>query len=422
MYKRNDKKPVRNQDRQHSKRSFGSRDRDNDKPRRPFDEMKQDNDKTKRRFNEMKPDYNRTKRRFDDRKQDYDRTERRFDDRKQDNDRTERRFDDRKQDYDRTRRRFDDRKQDYNEQRFDSQSGREGRKRWGDLNDAIKSIKAQLGIDKDAIRLNKFIANSGLCSRREADELIEAGKISVNGEIITTMGFLVSIKDDVRYNGKRLSGEQKRYVLLNKPKDCITTTEDERGRKTVMDIVKDACRERIYPVGRLDRNTTGVLLLTNDGELAKNLTHPSFGARKIYQVELDKKVSENDLKQLLDGVMLEDGLAKVDDIQYIEGANNKRIIGIEIHSGRNRIVRRMFEHLGYEVERLDRVMFAGLTKKEIARGHWRHLNSREVAYLKMLPQPAKQDADSSQAKPRLRPRKTHSDTAKSTSSRTKRRS
>jgi 23S rRNA pseudouridine2605 synthase len=238
--------------------------------------------------------------------------------------------------------------------------------------------------ETELVRLNRFIANSGICSRREADELIASGAVSVNGKVVKEMGYKVSPKDEVRYKGKKLSGEKKVYIVLNKPKDFITTTDDERGRKTVMDLVKNACRERIYPVGRLDRNTTGVLLLTNDGELAKTLTHPSYGAKKIYHVELNKRITNEDIKLLLEGVELEDGKAWVDEIQIDEQSNNARSLGVEIHSGRNRIVRRLFESLGYEVVKLDRTSFAGLTKRDISRGQWRHLEAKEVGFLKMI--------------------------------------
>jgi 23S rRNA pseudouridine2605 synthase len=237
------------------------------------------------------------------------------------------------------------------------------------------------------VRLNRYIANSGLCSRREADGLIAEGFVKVNEQIITQMGYKVSRKDVVTCRGKRLIGEKKVYVLLNKPKDFITTTEDERGRKTVMDLVRDACRERIYPVGRLDRNTTGVLLFTNDGELAKMLTHPSYGAKKIYRAELNRRLTADDMQRLVEGIELEDGKAWFDQIEFDGEDSSRKVVGVEIHSGRNRIVRRLFEALDYEVLKLDRTSFAGLTKKEIPRGHWRHLSEKEVGFLKMIRQP-----------------------------------
>lgn len=233
------------------------------------------------------------------------------------------------------------------------------------------------------IRLNKYISNSGICSRREADELIASGVVTVNGEVVTQMGYKVKPTDVVCYDGQKLSNERKVYLLLNKPKGFITTVDDPQERKTVMSLVKNACSERIYPVGRLDRNTCGLLLFTNDGDLTKKLTHPSFGARKIYHVELDKPLTKADMQTLLNGVELEDGLANFDDIQYVETANSKKVVGVELHSGKNRIVRRMFNHLDYKVEKLDRVCFAGLTKKNLSRGNYRFLTEKEVGFLKM---------------------------------------
>jgi 23S rRNA pseudouridine2605 synthase len=230
------------------------------------------------------------------------------------------------------------------------------------------------------MRLNRYLAQSGICSRREADDLIKAGVVSVNGKIVTEMGTKVYPSDKIHYGGQRLSMEKKRYVLLNKPKDFITTTDDPRDRRTVMNLIATACTERLYPVGRLDRQTTGVLLMTNDGDLAKKLTHPSHGAEKIYHVTLDKSVTKADLTALVEGIELEDGPAQADEAAYVQGAT-KREVGLKIHMGRNRIVRRMFEHLGYEVLKLDRVVFAGLTKKDVPRGEWRHLTEKEVMFL-----------------------------------------
>lgn len=234
----------------------------------------------------------------------------------------------------------------------------------------------------DSIRLNKFIASSGICSRREADELITAGVITVNGNSVIQLGTKIKPGDDVRYNGKRMKTERKVYLLLNKPKDYVTTTDDPKERKTVMTLIEGACPERLYPVGRLDRQTTGVLMFTNDGDLAKILTHPSYNKKKIYQVHLDKAMTSTDMQLLADGVELEDGFIQADGISYITGESKKEV-GLEIHSGRNRIVRRMFEHLGYRVGKLDRVYFAGLTKKNIPRGKWRFLSDKEVSRLKM---------------------------------------
>ncbi|NQU84822.1 MAG: rRNA pseudouridine synthase [Mariniphaga sp.] len=234
----------------------------------------------------------------------------------------------------------------------------------------------------DEMRLNRFISNSGVCSRREADKHIESGSVSVNGEIVTELGTKVTPQDVVKFDGRRLKPEPKVYILLNKPKNVVTTTDDPHAEKTVMDIVKNACRERIYPVGRLDKNTTGILLFTNDGEMSKRLTHPSNNNKKIYQVSLDKPVLKNHLQQIADGIELEDGLITPDAISYID-SDHKEEIGIEIHSGKNRIVRRIFEHLGYDVKKLDRVYFAGLTKKNLSRGKWRFLSQKEINFLKM---------------------------------------
>ena len=233
------------------------------------------------------------------------------------------------------------------------------------------------------IRLKRYIANAGICSRREADTYIAAGNVTVNGKVITEMGYKVKRTDDVRFDGRKLNLEKKEYILLNKPKNFITTTSDEKGRRTVMELISSASNARLLPVGRLDRNTTGLLLFTNDGDLTKKLTHPKHGVRKIYQVSLDKNLSLVDLRKIEEGLELEDGPVKVDAVSYIQGAPKKEI-GIEIHSGRNRIVRRIFESLGYHVIKLDRVIFAGLTKKDLPRGHWRNLTEQEVINLGMI--------------------------------------
>ena len=237
-----------------------------------------------------------------------------------------------------------------------------------------------------AMRLNKYIAHAGICSRREADELIAAGSVKVNGKVVTEMGYQVMPGDEVSYGGEKLRSERLRYFLLNKPKGFITTTDDPQERRTVMMLMDGCCAERIYPVGRLDRATTGLLLFTNDGERAKRLTHPSPPVYKIYQVELTTPVTKEDMKRLLNGVELDDGPMHVDDIQYAEvgGKVDKRIVGVQLHSGRNRIVRRLFESLGYEVHKLDRTVFAGLTKKDLPRGRWRELTDKEVGFLKMI--------------------------------------
>lgn len=233
------------------------------------------------------------------------------------------------------------------------------------------------------VRLNKYIADAGICSRRNADMYISSGNVTVNGEVMTTLGYRVKPTDEVRFDGKLISSEKKEYILLNKPKGFITTTNDEKGRKTVMDLVANATNVRILPVGRLDRATTGLLLLTNDGELTKKLTHPTHGVRKIYHVILDRKLDYKDFMKVQDGLELEDGLIEVDEISYVND-KPKNEIGIKIHSGRNRIVRRIFEHLGYQVEKLDRVVFAGLTKKDLPRGHWRRLTQQEVINLRNM--------------------------------------
>ena len=234
----------------------------------------------------------------------------------------------------------------------------------------------------EKIRLNKFMANAGICSRREADEFIQQGLVKVNGEVVTELGTKISHDDTVEYNEKVVALESKCYILLNKPKDCVTTSDDPNGRTTVLDIVKGACNERIYPVGRLDRNTTGVLLLTNDGDLASKLTHPKYVKKKIYHVWTDKDIAEEDMQRIADGIELEDGPIHADAISYATETDRNQA-GIEIHSGRNRIVRRIFESLGYHVTKLDRVYFAGLTKKNLPRGRWRYLTQEEVNYLKM---------------------------------------
>ena len=241
----------------------------------------------------------------------------------------------------------------------------------------------EVNIDpNEPLRLNKFLANAGICSRREADEFIQAGVVTGNGEVVTELGTKVLRTDEVKFHDQPVTIEKKVYVLLNKPKDYVTTSDDPQQRKTVMDLVKNACPERIYPVGRLDRNTTGVLLLTNDGDLASKLTHPKYLKKKIYHVYLDKNVTAHDLQQITEGIQLEDGEIKADDVQYAHPTDKKQV-GIEIHSGKNRIVRRIFEALGYRVQKLDRVQFAGLTKKNLKRGDWRYLTEEEVDRLRM---------------------------------------
>ena len=254
----------------------------------------------------------------------------------------------------------------------------------GKTSGMTRSNAGKAEVRMEEMPLNKYLAHSGICSRREAAEKIKAGEVKVNEEVLTNPAYKVQQSDVVRFNGKKVEPRQQMvYILLNKPKDFITTAEDDRGRKTVLDIVKGATGERIFPVGRLDRNTTGVLLLTNDGELTQQLTHPSFEVRKIYEVTLDKPVAKTDLDKLLGGVVLEDGPVAADAAGYAD-PKDKTIVGVEIHSGKNRVVRRMFEHLGYDVRALDRVMFANLTKKNVERGKWRFLSEKEVRLLKFF--------------------------------------
>ena len=271
----------------------------------------------------------------------------------------------------------------------DRQGGYRPRPRTSDYDPNAKySIKKQIEYKEqfvdpnEPIRLNKFLANAGVCSRREADEFITAGVVSVNGEVVTELGTKIKRSDVVKFHDEPVSIERKVYVLLNKPKDTVTTSDDPQERRTVMDLVKGACNERIYPVGRLDRNTTGVLLLTNDGDLASKLTHPKFLKKKIYHVHLDKNLTKADMDQIAAGVQLEDGEIHADAISYTDDFKKDQV-GIEIHSGKNRIVRRIFESLGYKVVKLDRVFFAGLTKKGLRRGDWRYLSEAEVNYLRM---------------------------------------
>lgn len=268
-------------------------------------------------------------------------------------------------------------------------NARPKRQRSGNYNPNAKySMKKQIEYKdvltdpNEPIRLNKYLANAGICSRREADEFITAGVVSVNGVVVTELGTKIKRTDEVKFHDEPVSVERKVYVLLNKPKDCVTTSDDPQERKTVMHCVKDACKERIYPVGRLDRNTTGVLLLTNDGDMASKLTHPKYLKKKVYHVHCDKNVTKADLDQIAAGVTLDDGEIRADAVSYASETDKKQV-GIEIHSGKNRIVRRIFESLGYKVVKLDRVYFAGLTKKGLKRGDWRFLTEAEVNILRM---------------------------------------
>lgn len=244
-----------------------------------------------------------------------------------------------------------------------------------------KKTEEESDLQFGTVRLNKYIANAGICSRREADVLIATGAITVNGKIVSELGYKVGPTDVVAYGGQGIRKERNVYILLNKPKDYITTSDDPLERKTVMHLIKGACKERVYPVGRLDRNSTGLLILTNDGEMTKRLTHPRYEKKKIYHIELDRPLTKVDMEKILEGVELEDGMVHVDEISYVTGAESKREVGIELHSGKNRVIRRIFEQLNYEVKKLDRVYFAGLSKKDLPRGRWRFLTEREVAML-----------------------------------------
>ena len=332
-----------------------------------------------------------------------ERTEKpRFQDRKEDSPYGKARFGDRQEGASSDKPRFSDRKGDtpYGKPKFRSRqegassdkprfSERKGDAPYGkpkfrDRKEAPQKRFEADPVNDGLIRLNRYISNAGVCSRRKADELIEAGVITVNGEVVTTLGSKVDpAKDDIRYNGERLKREKMVYVLLNKPKDYITTTDDPQERRTVMHLVAKASRERIYPVGRLDRNTTGLLLMTNDGLLSEKLSHPRNHISKLYYVELNKNLTQGDFNKIAFGLELEDGLIKPDDLSYVQGSS-KSEVGIQIHSGKNRIVRRIFEHLGYEVIKLDRVVYANLTKKDLPRGHWRYLEEREIIQLKHL--------------------------------------
>jgi 23S rRNA pseudouridine2605 synthase len=260
-------------------------------------------------------------------------------------------------------------------------SARDKRK-YIDFKEKVKKGDPLPSFNEDAIRLNKFLSNAGICSRREADVLIQTGVVSVNGQMVTELGFKIKPTDHVQYDGETIQAETKRYVLLNKPKGFITTMDDPQGRKTVMMLVNKACRERIYPVGRLDRDTTGLLLFTNDGDLAKKLTHPRYRAVKLYHAVLNKPIGTEEMERLQKGVDLEDGRSSFDKIEYAKDKGAFEV-GVELRSGKNRIVRRMFESIGFEVVKLDRVQFGGLTKKDLPRGMFRHLSEKEVSYLKM---------------------------------------
>lgn len=354
--------------------------------RKPRDRRPSRRDDDNRNFSKSKRSFDkssRPKRRFDDDKEDGFRPKRSF---KGDKKRS---YDDRKgkKDFKGGKRRFeDDKKPRRRDVTAESEilteivNRRRKEGRYSPQKQRILSLEFEE--QHGPVRLNKYIANAGICSRRDADVLIASGAITVNGEVVTEMGHKVMPTDEVRYGDKVLQREKPVYVLLNKPKDYITTTDDERDRANVMQLVRDACEERIYPVGRLDRDTTGLLLFTNDGDLTKKLTHPSSQIEKTYYVELDKNFANIDMAALRNGLELNDGVIIPDEVEYVD--DSRQHVGITIHSGKNRIVRRMFEFLGYEVVKLDRVVFAGLTKKDLQRGQWRFLTKKEVAFLKML--------------------------------------
>ena len=379
------------------RRGFGRRDDDRyeRRERRPFDrdEIKPFGRRNDDERRERRPFSRDERRGFDrDDRRGFDRDERRGFGRR-DDDRYERRE---RRPFDRDERKPFGRRDD-DERRERRPFGRDERRGFGrkfDRDERPKGGRRGYRREKDPefdrpratgeIRLNKYLADSGICSRREADDLILAGAVTVNGEVVTELGTKVKPTDKVMYGGQTLNREKLRYVLLNKPKGVITTSDDPYERHTVMELVEGACEERIYPVGRLDRNTLGLLLLTNDGELAKTLTHPSHEVKKLYHVTLNKPLTTKDFEQIQNGLELEDGPIQVDKIDYVIDDPTMREIGIEIHSGRNHIVRRIFESLGYEVMKLDRVMLAGLTKQNLPRGHWRFLTSAEISMLKRI--------------------------------------
>ena len=405
-----DRRPFRSNDRferrDDDRRPFRSNDRfeRRDDDRRPF----RSNNRFERRDDDRRPfrSNNRFERRDDDRRpfRSNDRFEHRDDDRRpfRSNNRFEHRDDDRRpfRSNDRFERRDDDRRPFRSNdrfgkakfgQRFEEAKPRSRKKVFDFSNDtepetiALKPAMPPIN-EADAaqglVRLNKYIANSGLCSRREADEYIQNGQITVNGEVVSTLGAKVNSTDEICFKGKKLESERRVYIVMNKPKDYVTTVDDPHAAHTVMELLEGACSERIYPVGRLDRNSTGVLLFTNDGDLTKKLTHPSFRKRKIYQVTLDRKVSEADLETIFNGIELDGERIEVDAIDYTANSDGTEV-GIEIHSGQNRVVRRLFESLNYRVDKLDRVYFAGLTKKNLPRGTWRFLEPKEISMLKM---------------------------------------
>ena len=360
-----------------------------DRDRKPFERDRKPFDRDRKPYGD-RPSFDRERKPFDGERKPFDRDRKPFD-------RDRKPFDRDRKPFDRDRKPFGDRpSSDRERPSFDRERPSFDRERrpYGDRPSfnrerpsfdgprrVVKKTPSAPKRDDGLVRLNKFIANSGICSRREADEYITAGLVSVNGTIISELGVRVSPNDDIRFNGERLKGEEKVYIVMNKPKDFVTTLSDPNAEQTVMDLIAGKCTQRVYPVGRLDKQTTGVLLLTNDGELADKLTHPSNNRKKIYHIVLDKNLSKPDFDAILKGIELEDGLIFADSLSYVDEDNAQ--VGLEIHSGRNRIVRRIFEHLGYKVKRLDRVYFAGLTKKNLRRGQWRFLTDQEATMLKM---------------------------------------
>lgn len=356
-----------------SKSNYRKRD-DDDKAnvKRRFSDDKSDNNKGKKFYKKREGDDNYNDRKPFTKRNDYDAEKKPYEKSKD------------KPSYFESRKSYkgrDDRKKLYGNKEK-SYSKHDNRKSFEKKSEDRKPVAKKINLDDKSIRLNRFIASAGICSRREADNYIKSGVIKVNGEVITDFGTKVQPNDKVTFNDQIIKSQNLKYVLLNKPKDFITTLDDPHAKKKITDLVKNCCRERIYPVGRLDRYTTGVLLLTNDGELTKKLTHPKYNRKKIYEVTLDKRVTKADMLKILSGIELEDGMVNADELAYVD-AENKKVVGIELHSGKNRIVRRIFESLGYKVNKLDRVYFAGLTKKGLARGKWRFLTEKEVIFLKM---------------------------------------
>ena len=343
--------------------------RDDERPRKPFGGRKEE----------------RQKRSFGGRREDDERPRRAFGGRRDEQERPRRAFGGRRNEQERHRKPFGGRREESTGSRirraFEGEGEAPLKPKYKGAVEYTPKPRKPIAEGEKGVRLNKYIANSGICSRREADEFIQAGLVKVNDIIITELGTRVFQNDVVKFNDETIKGEEKVYIVMNKPKDFVTTTSDAHAEKTVMDLIAGKCRERVYPVGRLDKATTGVLLITNDGDLTERLTHPSFEKKKIYQVTLDKNLGAGDFEKILKGIVLEDGPIAADALSYLDGDNS--MLGIEIHSGRNRIVRRIFESLGYKVKKLDRVYFAGLTKKNLRRGQWRFLTEQEVAMLKM---------------------------------------